>query len=281
MSYGSVLDAAVLLEHPSGSTARITRHGAQVVSWTDPAGRERLYLSRDTRSGPGSSIRGGIPVIFPQFGMGPLPKHGFVRTRDWSVVSHLPTTATFRIADDEASRALWPHRWSVELHVELTEALTVRMRVRNMGNAHFDFTAALHNYFLVDDVVSSAVRGLGGVAYQDKLAPSIVSSNASGTSEVQRDQELVITGETDRVYVHGPRIVSIEDAIGTSATHIAADDFGDWVVWNPWRDAAAKLGDMPPDDYRRFVCVEAARVESPIMLAPGTEWTGVETMTVT
>lgn len=286
MSYGSVLDAAVLLEHSSGSSARITRHGAQVVSWTDPAGRERLYLSRDAHSGPGASIRGGVPVIFPQFGTGPLPKHGFVRTRDWSVVSHHAASATFRITDDEASRALWPHRWSVELHVVLDEALTIRMHVRNAGDAHFDFTAALHNYFLVDDVVSSAVRGLGGVAYLDKAAPPVVGASASGASasganEVQRDAELVITGETDRVYVRGPRSVSIEDAIGTSATRIASDGFGDWVVWNPWRDAAAALGDMPPDDYRRFVCVEAARVESPIVLAPGTEWTGMEALTVT
>lgn len=276
-----MLDSTVLLEHPSGSTARITRHGAQVVSWTDATGRERLYLSRETRSDARASIRGGIPVIFPQFGTGPLPKHGFVRTRDWSLVAHLPTRATFRISDDDVSRALWPHRWTVELHVELSDALTVHMHVRNTGDASFDFTAALHNYFLVDDIASSAIRGLGGVAYHDKTAPTVAGSTATDASETQRDAELVIVGETDRVYVGGPRSVSIEQAIDMSSTHVAAEGFGDWVVWNPWRDAAAALGDMPPDDYRRFVCVEAARVESPIVLAPGAEWTGAETMTVT
>lgn len=280
MSSEPVLDAAVLLEHPSGSTVRITRHGAQVMSWTDAAGRERLYLSRHTRSGADASIRGGVPVIFPQFGTGPLPKHGFVRTRDWSLVAHLPTRATFRIADDDVSRALWPHRWTVELHVELSDALVVRMHVRNTGDAQFAFTAALHNYFLVDDIASSAIRGLGGVAYHDKTVATIAGSTASDASELQRDAELVIAGETDRVYVGGPRSVSIEQAIDMSSTHVAADGFGDWVVWNPWRDAAAALGDMPPDDYRRFVCVEAGRVESPIVLAPGAEWTGAETMTV-
>jgi glucose-6-phosphate 1-epimerase len=281
VSNGSVLDAAVLLEHPSGSTARITRHGAQVVSWTDQEGRERLYLSRDTRSGPDASIRGGIPVVFPQFGTGPLPKHGFVRTREWSLVSHLPTSATLRITDDDVSRALWPHHWMVELHVELGDALSVRMHVRNTGDAPFDFTAALHNYFLVDDIARAQVHGLGGVSYVDKTVSPVTGSTATATSDIQRDDALTIVGETDRVYERGPRSVSIEDAIGTSATHIAAEGFGDWVVWNPWRAMAAGLGDMPPDDYRRMLCVEAARVSSPIALAPDAEWTGMEAMTVT
>lgn len=280
MSDGSVLGATVLLEYPSGSTARIARHGAQVVSWTDSEGRERLYLSRDARSGPGASIRGGIPAIFPQFGTGPLPKHGFVRTREWSLVSHLPTSVTLRITDDDVSRRLWPYRWTVDLHVELSDALTVRMHVRNTSDAPFDFTAALHNYFLVDDIARAQVQGLGGVAYLDKTAPTVAGLTASTASDTQRDGVLTIAGETDRVYERGPRSVSIEHAIGTSATHIAAEGFGDWVVWNPGREMAAGLGDMPPDDYRRMLCVEAARVSAPVALAAGAEWTGVETMTV-
>lgn len=276
-----MLDAAVLLEHPSGSTARIARHGAHVVSWTDAAGRERLYLSRDARSGPGASIRGGIPVIFPQFGTGPLPKHGFVRTREWSLVSHLQTTATFRITDDETTRALWPHRYLVELHVQLNEALTVRLHVRNSGDAAFGFTAALHNYFLVDAIERAEVRGLAGVSYVDKLASATAGPTASLANAAQHEASLTVVGEMDRVYLSAPRAVSIERAIGTSATHVAVEGFPDWVVWNPWRDAAAKLDDMPAEDYRRMLCVEAACAESPVLLAPGAEWTGAETMTVT
>lgn len=260
---------------------RIAHHGAHVVSWTDTTGRERLYLSRETRTGPRASIRGGIPVIFPQFGTGPLPKHGFVRTREWSVIAHRPTSITLRITDDETSRALWPHRWTLELDVELSEALTVRMRARNTGDSAFDFTAALHNYFLVDDVGNVGVRGLAGVPYLDKGRPMQAAATSSGTSDVQHDELLTLDGETDLVYVGGPRSVSIEHAIGSSATQLTADGFGDWVVWNPWRDGAASLGDMPADDYRRMLCVEAARVESPVHLEPNAEWTGVETLTVT
>ena len=50
-----------------------------------PAGGEDwLYLSPQADYSPGASIRGGVPVVFPQFsGMGPLPKHGLVRTMTW------------------------------------------------------------------------------------------------------------------------------------------------------------------------------------------------------
>lgn len=280
MSHAAV-PGSVLLEHPSGSTARITRHGAQVVSWTDRTGRERLYLSRETRFGAGASIRGGIPVVFPQFGNGPLPKHGFVRTREWSLVSHAATSAVLRITDDDATRAIWPQRFLVELQVELSESLTVRLRVRNSGESSFAFSAALHNYFLVDDVTVAAVQGLGGVSYHDKTAPAMAGSTASVADHVQSDDALVIDRETDRVYVGGPRQVSIERATGSSATVVAEDGFDDWVVWNPWRDGAAALSDMPSDDYLRMICVEAARVDAPVVLDPGMEWIGTETMTVT
>lgn len=269
------------LEHSSGSAARITRHGAQVVSWTDTTGRERLYLSRDTKTGSGASIRGGIPVIFPQFGNGPLPKHGFVRTRAWSLVSHAATSAVLRITDDDTTRAIWPHRFLAELQVELSESLTVRLRVQNTGDSPFAFSAALHNYFLVDDVTRAAVQGLAGVAYHDKTAPDISGATSSTADRVQRDDALEIDRETDRVYVGGPRQLSIERAAATSATVIAEEGFSDWVVWNPWRDAAAALADMPADDYLRMLCVEAARVDSPVALDPGSEWIGAETMTVT
>ena len=281
MTYSSLLDTAFLLEHPAGSTVRVAHHGAHVVSWTDTTGRERLYLSRETHTGPSASIRGGIPVIFPQFGVGPLPKHGFVRTRDWSVIAHRPASVSLRISDDETSRALWPHRWTLELHVELGEALTVRMVARNTGDSPFDFTAALHNYFLVDDVATAAVRGLASVPYHDKTKPAMITSSTRGVTSVQRDELLTVDGEMDRVYVGGPRSVAIENAVGSSATQITADGFGDWVVWNPGREGAGALGDMPADDYRRMLCVEAARVESPVRLEPNAEWTGVETLTVT
>lgn len=261
------------LLHPSGSSARITYHGAQVVSWLDATGLERLYLSASARYGAGEAIRGGIPVIFPQFGTGPLPKHGFLRTRRWSLVGHLGSSATFRITDDEQTRALWPYRFVALLTVNLAEMLSVTLSVTNTGDSPFSFTAALHNYFAVTDVRRAAVEGLASLVYIDKMA--------ARARCVEESALLRIDGETDRIYVSGPRQVGISSALGSSSTVVGADGFGDWVVWNPWRHGSAALGDMEPEDYLTMLCVEAARISDPVVLDAGAEWSGTEVVGAT
>ncbi|MEO7218921.1 MAG: D-hexose-6-phosphate mutarotase [Gemmatimonadaceae bacterium] len=264
---------AVTLVHTSGATARITHHGAHVVSWLDASGQERLYLSSLARYGPGESIRGGIPVIFPQFGTGPLPKHGFLRTRRWSLVAHLGSSATFRITDDERTRAIWPYRFVAQLTVNLAEMLTVSLSITNSGDSPFSFTAALHNYFAVTDIQRAAVEGLASLIYIDKMA--------ARARCVEESAALRIDGETDRIYTSGPRQVGISSAIGSSSTVIGADGFGDWVVWNPWREGSVSLGDMEPVDYLTMLCVEAARISDPVVLDPGAEWSGTEVIGAT
>jgi glucose-6-phosphate 1-epimerase len=52
--------------------------------------------------------------------------------------------------------------------------------------------------------------------------------------------------------------------------------FTDTVVWNPGTAKCASMPDLEPEDYRRFVCVEAATVGMPVHLAPGERWEGVQ-----
>jgi glucose-6-phosphate 1-epimerase len=263
----------VTLVHSSGASARIAHHGAHVVSFADSNGRERLYLSSRTQFGPGTSIRGGIPVVFPQFATGPLPRHGFLRTRRWSLIAHLGSSATFRITDDEQTRAMWPYAFVAELAVNVAEMLTVSLRIINSGDSPFSFSAALHNYFAVTDVQLAAIQGLAGLVYLDKMAEM--------SRCVEEARELQLRGETDRIYVAGPREVTIAAAIGSSSTVVGADGFGDWVVWNPWRDGSKSLADMDPRDYLQMLCVEAARISDPVVLAPGAVWCGTEVIGAT
>ena len=255
---------------PQAACPGIALHGAQVVSWVDPGGNERLYLSSRARYGPGDAIRGGVPVVFPQFAVGPLPKHGFLRTRRWSLISKTESGATLQIADDDQTRTLWPYRFLAELTVDLAATLSISLRIVNTGDSPFTFTAALHNYFRVADVKPAAVQGLSGLTYLDKVA--------GGTLHVDEMPELQLTGETDRIYAAGPRQVAIASALGSSSTTLEADGFGDWVVWNPWRKLTATLADMNPEDYLRMVCVEAGRIADPVTLAPGTAWCGKEVL---
>jgi glucose-6-phosphate 1-epimerase len=48
------------------------------------------------------------------------------------------------------------------------------------------------------------------------------------------------------------------------------------VVWNPGPQKAARLGDMPAEDWTRMLCIEAAAVGVPVQLAPGKTWRGMQ-----
>jgi glucose-6-phosphate 1-epimerase len=256
----------------AGGRAEVYLHGAHVARWVDARGHDVLYLSPRSRFDAQSAIRGGIPVIFPQFAdLGPLPKHGFARTAEWSLADASAdgegARAVLRLADSPATRAVWDHAFAAELVVELTAELTVTLRVQNTGDRPFAFTAALHKYFSVDDVRRIAIRGLAGVGYHDKVA----DRNA-----VQTDDELRLTGETDRVFYGAPNVLRMGDA-GREIV-VRKRGFPDAVVWNPWAEAAAKLADMGGDQWTRFVCVEAAHVGTPVRLGLGERWEAGETI---
>src|SRR5258705_11634652 len=95
----------VKLRAADGATADVYLHGAHVTSWRPtPGDEERLFLSARSEFRPGTAIRGGIPVIFPQFAAeGPLVRHGFARTSEWRL-DDVPEVDT-----GEAGRG--PPRW--------------------------------------------------------------------------------------------------------------------------------------------------------------------------
>src|ERR1035437_10592591 len=100
----------VLIEDASGSRAEVYLHGAHVTSCVPAGGHEMLFLSERAEFEHGKAIRGGIPVVFPQFAdSGPLPKHGWLRTSTWrfrDIASPL-VSATFEIEEDQHSMSLW------------------------------------------------------------------------------------------------------------------------------------------------------------------------------
>ena len=265
---------ALRLHGPQGSEATVSLFGAQVLSWRTPDGRERLYLSEQARFDGASAIRGGVPVCFPQFGTrGSLPRHGLVRTRAWSVASERSgddyALLTLACNDDADSRALWPHAFGLELTVMLeADRLDLVLCVTNPGERSFDFTAALHTYLRVVQVEDVAVEGLYGHHYRDALADDVVQRD-SGT-------ELCLEGATDRIYrqIRRPQLLRA----GNLSLGLQQQGFPDTVLWNPWATGCAATPDLPADDWRHFLCIEAAAADTVQTLAAGEEWYGRQTL---
>jgi glucose-6-phosphate 1-epimerase len=256
------------LSHASGGTAEVYLHGAHVTSWVPAGGSEALFLSRAATIAPGKAIRGGVPVIFPQFaGMGPLPKHGFARTQPWERVDDAehPGAVRLRLRDSAGTRALWPHPFLAELAVEIGgDWLSIALTIRNTGGAAFEFTAALHTYLRVGDVRRATVRGLRGVRYRVTREPE----------RVDEEPEVTVNGAVDRVYLRTPRELRVHDPENGRDFMLRASGFADTVVWNPWAAATAALPDMEDDEYLEMICVEAAQVGAPVRLEAGASWTG-------
>lgn len=258
-----------------GARAEVYLHGAHVTSWVPAGGVERLFLSRTSAFRSGAPIRGGIPVVFPQFGMtGPLPLHGLARLMPWEFVGAKPAEdgaiATFRLCDTEDSRREWPNAFLAELMVAIGGSqLAVTLAVSNAGTALFSFTTAFHTYLSIADVAATYIEGLAGLRYRDVAA--------GGIEAQQVTPQVDFPGEVNRIYFDAPAEARLVEMSRT--TVISKAGFSDVVVWNPAGVKCAAMPDLEPNDYQRFVCVEAATVGTPVRLAPGERWEGTQTLT--
>lgn len=267
----------VSLRAPDGACATVALHGGHVLSWVPAGGGEMLYLSPCSGFAPGQAIRGGVPVIFPQFSdRGPLKRHGFARVLPWQVAGQETgvdsASAVLRLADGPQTLAFWPHAFVLELTVRVGGAgLSLALSCHNSGPGAFTFQAALHSYFRVHDLQRCRLSGLQGRVYHDALdhqdKPQ-VGDVAWGAGDLDR----VYTRVTDRLALKGPS----GSGAGDTCLQIGQDGFEDVVVWNPGADKCAALVDMPADGWRHMACVEAARIARPVILSPGEQWRGTQ-----
>ncbi|MBL8482468.1 MAG: D-hexose-6-phosphate mutarotase [Rhodocyclaceae bacterium] len=264
---------ALRLRAPDGAEALILQHGAHILSWVPAGGSERLYLSERAVLDGKSAVRGGVPLIFPQFAeRGPGPRHGFARTHSWQAVLTRAgpdfALATYSLRSDDATRSLWPHDFLAEFTLSVGgQRLDMELSITNTGTQPFQFSSALHTYLRVADVETVRLEGLQGARYEAPDAPGRRRDDAPG---------LIVDGEIDRLYCAAPDTLLLREPHRALALQSAG--FPDVVVWNPWEQQCKRMADMPPDGFRRMLCVEAALAAAPLELAPRAEWTGRQTL---
>lgn len=260
-----------------GASVQMTAQGAHICSWIPAGGQEQLFLSKTSEWREGVAIRGGVPVIFPQFGgLGNLPKHGFARTTQWTLESCSNDAqgkgiAVFVLQDNEASRAVWPHAFTAQLRVTLhADQLNIALDICNTGTDTFSFTAALHTYFAVQDIAAARLHGLQHCQYRDSMN--------GGQLCTETADSLHITAETDRIYLNTPSELRLQQP--QQVMQIRSEGFADTVVWNPGATGAVKLSDLEPEGHQRMLCVEAAAIGQPVILAAGQSWCGQQQLRV-
>lgn len=268
---------AIRIQSPDGAQATVLLHGGHLVSWIPAGGEEQLYLSPRAEAGPGQAVRGGVPVIFPQFEQrGPdttLPRHGLARTRTWAVESSSKgqdhAQLTLVLKDNEDTRALWPHSFELELTIAVhARQLDLELYAHNTGDTSWPFAAALHTYLSVSDLTLVRLQGLEGCRYEDKVTDG---------EAIEDHPEKRFHGEVDRIYARVPDLL-LRD--GPRRLSITTDNMPDAVIWNPGPDKCAALKDMPDGAWQHMLCIEAAHILEPITLGPDESWTGRQSFTL-
>lgn len=251
--------------------AKIALQGAHLFHYERMGERPLLWLSETSFFEPGKAIRGGVPICWPWFGKhqtdSSLPQHGFARTSLWTVVEineidEHATEVILHLKSSARSLQLWPYTFELQLHVTVAGTLTITLTTINCDEKAFTISSALHSYFTVSDIDNVYIEGLDNTTYFDALTKESI---------VQKGN-VHIAGEVDRIYqnVHYPLTIHDQKRI----VYIDAQGSSSAVVWNPWKDKCASMGDMKDDAYTTMLCIETANVlDDGRTLQPGDEHT--------
>lgn len=251
----SELGGAVVELVTPQAVATVALHGAHVLSFEPRGAKPVLWMSPAAVIAEGKGIRGGIPVCWPWFAAHPTdvskPDHGFVRKAGWRVAQTSADASRAGVelifTDLDAFTHLWPYKCELTVRVTLTDVLQVDVTTVNLGDTAFTLTGALHTYFAISEISETSVHGLEQVTYLDKL---------QDFARETQDGAIAFPGEVDRIYEDTTGDVTIRDAGNGRIIRVAKQGSRSTVVWNPWVEKSARLGDMPPGTYRGMVCVE-------------------------
>lgn len=233
----------------------ISLFGATVLSFSI-GDVQLLFLSEKAVLDGSKPIRGGIPLVFPQFGPGDgsskLPQHGFARTAKWEVRRQEQFKVVLGM--DERNPA-WDFPYALEYTIELSSlhrgSLHTSLRILNqglVGQDPFEFQALQHTYLNVKDISTVSVRGLGkGAQFINQLENRAVQTLAEDEFGIDREVDSIFFGnpspEIGQVIVK-----SAGDSVGISVLHqfvVASQPQPcDCVVWNPWIDKSQRMSDF-------------------------------------
>lgn len=240
--------------------ATLSLQGGQLLDFTPAGGQPLLYLSPAANLAPGKAIRGGAPLCWPWFGKHPSdasrPQHGVARTALWTV------NAIARREDGFHVKLNGPRDGDLtaSLTLSLGRELVITLTTRNEGRETRQLSQALHSYIALGDLRQSALHGLAGVAYQDKL---------DGGDKIWPDAGWTPQGPVDAIALAAPTL-QLTDSLWQRRLTIESEGSASTVVWTPWVSGAASMADMPDDGWQHFLCIEAANAASDSRtLAPG------------
>lgn len=243
----------------SHGTAEVCLYGAHLTSWIPTGAAEVIWTSPDAIYLTGKAIRGGIPVCWPRFADQDtpydIPAHGVARTSLWKVTStsadDTEAKITLRLPPCENLPA-----FDLQLAITVSKELHLELTTTNLSDQPFTITQALHTYLNVGDIDQVEISGLDEVRYHDKM-DDYQEKIQTGNLTFDKAFDSIYEGTSSDVLLHDKslaRTIKVTKA-GSDTT----------VIWNPWKETAEKMADMPDNGYQTMVCIEAANAGEEII----------------
>ncbi len=239
--------------------ASISLFGGHIISFTPKYDqRQRLWLSEQAIFDAHHAIRGGVPLCWPWFGdhqatrVDPsdkrFPAHGYVRKQPWLMVNchDTPKGTEITLQPRSSEGEGFDGHAQLSLIIRVGVRLSMQLVTENLGEQGFSFTCALHSYFAVEDIHNCQLNGLSG-DYKDKTRDWQILPTPS---------PYTFSEETDRVHLSTPKQVTIVE--DNSRIDISSNGHDSMVIWNPWAQNSAAMGDMPDKGFKQMLCVETA-----------------------
>lgn len=251
--------------HPLFS-ADIALQGAQLLTFQPSHDTPWIWLSPEAEYKTGQSLRGGIPICWPWFGVAnknPLPvsqqilpdtdtasSHGFARVLPWQITniqeSCHEVIITLNLKHSEDTLSVWPFEFDLSATFTLGRSLKVDLTTTNLSSKSIAVTQALHTYFPCRDIANASIEGTANVHATDALNDWQVITNQNNQRFDQEVDRIFHTGGPFAFHTGHQRLV------------LSSNNSQSTIVWNPWSDKAKRLGQYGDERYCEMFCVETA-----------------------
>ncbi len=228
---------------------------------------EVLYLDRDTFENPSTSVRGGIPILFPNAGAFSAPEfpkltqHGFARESSGWVYRKTSSGFIETLVSDENSLSVYPYEFklSIEGRFEGDHSFTIFQIVENTGDKTLPVAMGLHPYFKVPDARKAEIlfNFEGGKYIEEKIG--------------QWSQGTFISIDNPKIKDPKANMEVIIPELGTLLIDASVEYKKIWIWSQPGKD---------------FICIEPVMrdpnglVDDPQEIAPGKIFSGHVTITL-
>lgn len=267
-----------LIIEKDGAKAEVFLFGATVTKFETASGHSLIWCSKTAKLDGTKAIRGGIPLVFPQFGqpIKEMAQHGFARNNVWSCASKTDDSVTLTLDNTKVTHDAWPFAYKLTFKVSVeAEKLVTSYYVQNIGSDSFPFHCLQHTYLNVGDITGTKVIGLKSNRFLDKTSSDVTSLNfeTSESAEISAFTDRVYVGLGGEVKVVCPsKTIVVEGRASYWSTLEASESVpmaSDTVVWNPWEANARGMADFDDEGYKEMLCIEPGLVSAFHKLEPG------------